>query len=191
MSKRKIGCWVGAVMLLVVGVCLVVGMLWIGIIEFKNTPRMVTGFDFGSYVLDGYEYSIQQQKVVDEWGQPQSFYILFYQREDIQGGVETVRYEEWTYPARGKQVIFENGVELRQDEVTKEAVFSTRYTPEQFFAFMNREQLASLTGLEDWFILPVEDELVQDADLYYAGGLTFGLQDGELVYVEAVYYEEE
>jgi len=191
MSKRKIGCWVGAVMLLVVGMCLVVGMLWIGIIEFKNAPRMVTGFDFGSYVLDGYDYSIQQQKVVDEWGQPQSFYILFYQREDVQGGVETVRYEEWTYPARGKQVIFENGAELRQEEVTKEAVFSTRYSPEQFFAFMNREQLASLTGLEDWFILPVEDELVQDADLYYAGGLTFGLQDGELVYVEAVYYEEE
>ena len=191
MSKRKIGCWVGAVMLLVVGMCLVVGMLWIGIIEFKNTPRMVTGFDFGSYVLDGYDYSIQQQKVVDEWGQPQSFYILFYQREDVQGGVETVRYEEWTYPARGKQVIFENGAELRQEEVTKEAAFSTRDSPEQFFAFMNREQIASLTGLEDCFILPVADEVVQDADLYYAGGLTFGLQDGELVYVEAVYYEEE
>lgn len=170
---------------------MLVGLLVLGVNEYKNLPRMVTGFDFGKYVLDGYAYSSQQQALVDEWGPPQSFYILFYQREDVQGKVVTIRYEEWAFPARGKKVAYENGAELGRTEIPKAVVYSTRYSPEQFFAFMNREQLASLTGLEDWFILPVEEELVQDADLYYAGGLTFGLQDEDLVYIEAVAYEEE
>ena len=177
--------------MLVAGLVLLVGLLVLGVNEYKNLPRMVTGFDFGKYVLDGYAYSDQQQVLMDEWGPPQSFYILFYQREDIQGNVVTIRYEEWAFPARGKQVAYENGTELSRTEIPKAVVYSTRFSPEQFFAFMNREQLADLTGLEDWFILPVEKELMQDADLYYAGGLTFGLQHGELIYVEAVHYEEQ
>lgn len=190
-NKKITGCLIGGGALLAAGIILLAGLLLVGVNEYKNLPRQVTGFDFGRYELDGYAYSGEQRAVVEEWGQPQSFYILFYQRENAEGRVETVRYEEWAFPARGKQVVFENGLELSRAEIPKAAVYSTRYSPEQFFAFMNREQLAALTGLEDWFILPVEKELMQDADLYYAGGLTFGLQHGEVIYVEAVHYEEQ
>ncbi len=177
-------------MFFVAGICLT-GLLLLGINEFENLPRMVTGFDFGSSVPDGYAYSVQQQDLVDEWGLPQSFYILFYQREGLQGSVETIRYEEWAYPAQGSQVVFENGVELSRAEIPKTEILPTHYSPDQFFAFMDRKQLASLAGLEEWFILPVEKELVPDADLYYASGLTFGLQAGDLVYVEAIGFEEQ
>jgi len=188
-KTRKIGCIVWS-LVLVSGVCLMAGMLVQGVSEFKNLPRQVSGFSFGVSAPDRYVYSSQQQAVVSEWGPPQSFYILFYQREGLQGQIETVRYEEWSFPARGKRVVFENGDELSRGEIPKAAIFSTQYSPEQFLVFMNREQLAALTGLADWLILPVEKELVQDADLYYAEGLTFGLQHGELVYIEAMGFEE-
>jgi len=190
-NQRKTGCLVAAVVIVVVGICIIASMLGVGVSSFKNQPRAVTGFDFGRYVLDGYAYSSEQQALVDTWGEPHSFTILFYQREDPQGRIETIRHEEWSYPLQSTSVTFENGEEIFRDSTPGAAeIYPTRYNPGQFLAFMSREQLAALTGLADWFILPVEEELVADAELYYAGGLTFGLQDGDLVYVEAVYYED-
>lgn len=190
-KKRGRSCILGIVLLGIIGICLIVSFVFIGINEYKITPRLVSGFDFGTYNLDGYTYSNQQQAVVESWGPPPGFYILFYQREDASGKAETVRYEEWTYPQQGAQVIYENGVEISRGETDPAAMIEALYSPEQFFAFMNREQLAALTGLDEWFILPVEKELMQNAEIYYASGLMFGLQNGELIYVEAVPFEDE
>ena len=54
-----------------------------------------------------------------------------------------------------------------------------------FTAYMSREALSQAADLDTWMIVPVEDELVKDAQIYYADGLAFGIQNGRLVYVEA------
>lgn len=190
-KKRGWSCVLGIVLLGTLGICLIIGFFVVGINEYKTLPRLVSGFDFGTYNLDGHTYSAEQQSTASAWGEPQSFYILFYQREDGAGKVETVRYEEWTYSQQGVQIVYENGEEISRTEISPAVMVNTQYSPQQFLAFMNREQLAALTGLDEWFILPVEKELMQDAELYYTSGLMFGLQNGELIYVEAVPFEDQ
>ncbi|MEJ2759348.1 MAG: hypothetical protein P8046_12780, partial [Anaerolineales bacterium] len=84
-----------------------------------------------------------------------------------------------------------NGVHLSDAPIDLTPVTGTSYSPDAFTAFIDREQVATAVDLEEWFILPVEKELMQDADLYYATGLMFGLQNGELIYVETVPFEDE
>ncbi len=189
-KKRTIGCLVGIVALGVLAICLVAGFFWVGIREYKNLPRLVSGIDFGAYSPDVYSYSPEQAQVINEIGSPRSFLILFYHDQDPDGKKVYVRYENWFYPDLGTSLTFENGLLLSEESMEPYAAAPTQYEPAIFTAFMNRESLATAAGIDEWFILPVEEELLVDADLYYADGLTFGLQSGDLVYLEAVGFED-
>ncbi len=104
--------------------------------------------------------------------------------------MEEIRYEQWYYYSRKVSVVFENGEQLEWSEIPIETVSPTPYQPKSFSAFITREQVAASAGLDEWLILPVEKELVPDADLYYAEGLTFGMQNGKLVYIETMVVKE-
>ena len=189
-KKRTIGCLVGVVALGVLAICLFAGISWIGVKEYQNLPRLVSGIDFGAYSPDVYTYSQDQADVISEIGYPRSFSILFYHEEDSDGRKVYVRYENWFYPEYGTSLTFENGMLLSEESMEPYASVPTRYQPAMFTAFMNRESLATTAEIDEWFILPVEEELLVDADLYYADGLTFGLQNDDLVYIEAVGFED-
>jgi len=190
-TKKRAGyCLGGAfVFLLIVG-CILIGLGFIGVKEFKDIPRLVSGFSFDQTAPQAVEYSSAQNDLIQEYGYPEGFFILFFQREGIDGNVEEVRYEQWDYYSWGVTVIFENGEQLERSKIPLELILPTPYKPESFSAFITREQVAASAGLDEWLILPVEKELVPDADLYYAEGLTFGLQDGALVYIETMVVEE-
>jgi len=190
-TKKWAGtCLGGAVVFLLISGCILIGLGLVGVKEFKDIPRLVSGFSFDQAAPQPVEYSPAQADLIQEYGYPEGFYILFFQREGIDGNVEEVRYEQWNYYSLGVMVVFDNGEQLERGEIPLETVSSTPYQPELFSAFISREQVAASAGLDEWFILPVEKELVPDADLYYAEGLTFGLQDGELVYIETMVVEE-
>ncbi len=189
-KKRAGGCLGLAAVFLLISCCALIGLGLLGVKEFKDIPRLVSDFKFDEPAPREVEYSSAQDSIIQEYGYPEGFYILFFQREGIDGNVEEVRYEQWDYYSWGVTVIFENGEQLERSNIPLELISPTPYQPGSFSAFVTREQVAASAGLDEWFILPVEKELVPDADLYYAEGLTFGLQDGELVYIETMVVEE-
>jgi hypothetical protein len=63
------------------------------------------------------------------------------------------------------------------------------YRPEQFVAYMSLEELIAAAGLETYLVVPLEKELVEGGEVYYADELTFGLKNDELLYVEALALE--
>ena len=190
-TKKRAGyCLGGAVVFLLIVGCILIGVGLLGVKEFKDIPRLVTGFSFDQTAPPPVDYSSAQTRMIQEYGYPEGFYILFFQREGIDGDVEEVRYEEWNYYSQKVSVAFENGEQLELSEIPLETVLPTPYQPGSFSAFVTREQVAASAGLDEWLILPVEKELVPDADLYYAEGLTFGLQNGRLVYIETMVVKE-
>lgn len=190
-TKKRAGyCLGGAAVFLLILFCAILGLGLVGVKEFKDIPRLVSGFSFDQVAPQQVEYSPAQDDLIQEYGYPEGFYILFFQREGIDGNVEEVRYEEWIYYSQKVSVVFENGEQLVLSEIPLETVLHTPYQPGSFSAFITREQVAASARLDEWLILPVEKELVPDADLYYAEGLTFGLQNGHLVYIETMVVKE-
>lgn len=189
-KKRPRFCLGVAIVFLLASCCVLISFVFVGVNEFKNIPRLVSDFKFDEPALPAVEYSPAQDNIIQKYGDPEGFYILFFQREGVEGDVEEVRYEQWDYYSQGIMVVFENGEELSRSLIPVEIVSPTSYKPESFSAFITREQVAASARLDEWLILPVEEELVSDADLYYAEGMTFGLQDGELVYIETMVVKE-
>ena len=185
-KKRGWSCLLISGIVLVALACIVLLGGWLGMEEFKNTPRLISDFYFNYAHPSPYTYSSMQQDYVNSYGEPESFYILFYQREGVTGTIETVRYEEWSYYGEGFSVIFENGEYTQADEIPVEQVLPSPYQPSMFTAFLSRELISKAADLDEWLIVPVEAELMMNADLYYAQNLTFGLQNDELVYIEAL-----
>lgn len=156
-----------------------------GVFEYINTPRLVSGFSFATQPDAGYQLSEIQQGYIDENGYPASFSILFYQQEDINGGIQDIRYETWYYLDNDIQVTFFNGMVSQTEASPLEGgTTAWEYRPEMFDAYMSRAQVAQSAHIQEWLIVPVEKALVQDAEVYYADGLTFGFQNDELVFVE-------
>lgn len=159
--------------------------------EYFNNPRLVSGFSFARQPDTGYQLSDSQQNYIDENGNPASFSILFYQHRDTNGALQDNRYETWHYLDSGIQVTFLNGMLSEADSSPLEGgEKALTYKPEMFTAYMSPAQVAQSADIDEWLIIPVEDALVQNAEVYFADGLTFGFQNGELIFVEAFTAEE-
>jgi len=141
-----------------------------------------------------YQLSAEQSALVEEIGYPESFILLFYEEEAVDGSLQIVRLETWTYYSEGESYTFLNGDlegsgSLDAGEIGSLAPLP--YVPEQFAAKMTRDDVLVSAGVEDFIEVPLEDEYLEDGDLYYAEALSFGLVDGELRYLEALALEEE
>lgn len=137
--------------------------------------------------------SNDQQRVRAERGDPEAFLILFYEETLEDGTIGDVRTETWSYYTGGIEYTFINGVleaqaaiEAGIGELTPAA-----YQPEQFQATMSLEEVLAVAGLDSFLLVPLEKELVDGGEVYYADRLAFGLQDGELRYLEALALEVE
>ena len=64
------------------------------------------------------------------------------------------------------------------------APLPTSYRPEQFQAYMSLDQVVAAAQLGSYLAIPLEDELVAEGEIFYAGGLAFGLKDDQLLYIE-------
>ena len=70
-------------------------------------------------------------------------------------------------------------------------VVTPLYRPEQFTAFMNLDEVVAIAGLDKYLQIPVDGELMRDAQVYFGEQLTFGLQADELLFVESLALEVE
>ena len=180
-----IGC--GGLLLLALvggGVFLYAG--WLG---YQEAPKLVEESVPDVGALETYDLAPAQEALLVDYGYPEAFTILFYEEEAVDASRQDVRLETWQYYTQGVGYTFINGELTGEDPIELEGspdLDPLPYTPEQFWSYMNLEQVLAAAGLDTYVEIPLEKEFLEDADLYYGEALTFGLKDGELRYIEAL-----
>ena len=156
--------------------------------EFERSPKLVEGAKVRSGETALYSLSAEQSEVFNQLGQPDSFSIIFYREEFDPGYDGEVRDEVWRYYKEGKAYTFYNGALTHEEPISNPSNnwIMPVYTPAQFTAKANLTTILATTGIRDYFELPLEDELIDGGTLYYAPGLTFGLANDQLIYVETI-----
>jgi hypothetical protein len=183
---------VGCAALVVVAAGLLILTLVLGRQEYASTPLLVEEAPVRVEAPAPVPLSPAQEDVVARLGPPESFTILFYQ-EPVGSSMRDARYETWSYFTAGTEFSFLDG-ELVQEiplDISVSELAPLPYRPELFSAYMSLDQIIAATGLGRHLMIPVEKELAQDAQVYFADQLTFGLQGNELVFVETLPLEVE
>jgi hypothetical protein len=141
---------------------------------------------------DLYALSAEQQALVDQYGYPDGFTIQFYQESQPDHSQQEMRLEIWTYYQEGQEVTLLNGQVIEQSEI--EPLSSTLtpmpYRPEQFTASMDADSALRAVGLQDYIQVPLETDDISGKTLFFGQQITFGFQEGDLLYVEGFSLEE-
>ncbi len=190
MRPIALGCGLGLIIIaILVGVFLIIGWQ-----AYQQEPVIVEGVAPEALTLSQYSLSSDQLNVIDRLGYPEAFVILFYEEDQVDGSLRDVRFETWSYYTSSVEYTFINGVQEAEDPLEVELVGDLQpipYQPEQFVAYMSLDEVIASAGLETYLVIPLEKELVEGGEVYYADELTFGLKDDELLYVEALALEIE
>jgi len=195
--RRAFRWWIpvaGIAAVLAVGVVAVGVFLYAGWLDYAASPMLVEDVQRVGAAPGGYIRPPAQQTALAEHGAPEAFSILFYERPSPEGGLEDVRLETWDYYHDDLRLTFVNGALDEQETLglgKAPAFASLPYTPELFTAYMSLDEVLAAAGLSSYIVVPLEREVVSDGAVYYGKGLTFGLKDGELRYVEALAVEGE
>jgi hypothetical protein len=178
------------------GTVVVLGLVAIFMIigwqAYQQEPMIVEGVEPQALDVAQYTLSPDQSRVIDQRGNPEAFVILFYEEEQADGSLLDVRFETWSYYTAQVEYTFLNGQQAAEDRLEIEMqgeLLPIPYRPEQFIAYMSLEQVIASANLSTYLVVPLEKELVEDGDVYYADELTFGLKDDELLYIEVLALE--
>jgi hypothetical protein len=182
--------------LFIFGVILCVGIVVIlggSYNEYRQSPKLVQGTHLNPSALKKYTLAPDQADVVAKYGYPDSFTITFYKEEFAPDFTGEVRDEIWRYYKDGLALSFYEGILVDQETISDPPAswVVLPYHPDQFFAYANLESVLATASINDYFELPLEKELVENGNLYYAPGLTFGTVNDRLVYVETIMMQEE
>ena len=187
-GKHRLFKWVGALLLLAGGLLLSTSCV------LQDVMQRTGLTDPGTSQAEPYQLSAEQSALVGEMGYPESFILLFYEEEAVDGSLQIVRLETWNYYSEGESFTFLNGELDSTDELVDaetESLVPLPYSPEQFTANISRDDVLAAAGVEDFIEVPLEKEYLENSDLFYADSLAFGLVDGELRYLEALALVEE
>ena len=125
-----------------------------------------------------YSFSPEQHAMLQDKGNPTRFIILF-------GGA--ARQETWFYDTTGYTIVFRDGVKVSEKEETpeyKEGMYATTYTPNLFYRDMVLDEIVLSTGKNRFMLTSVPE--LEDMRLMDLEGLTIGLVDGKISYVETI-----
>ena len=189
-SRRSfvLGCGAGTFIVAVLAAIFLIG----GWQAYQQEPKIVEGIEPETLDLISYSLSGDQAGVIDHQGYPEAFSILFYDEQQVDGSLLDIRFETWSYYTSGREYTFINGEQVAEDPLEIELVgdlVSIPYQPEQFVAYMSLDEVIASGGLETYLVVPLEMELVDGGEVYYADELTFGLKNDQLLYVEALALE--
>jgi hypothetical protein len=195
--KKKKSKWLGSLALgcfftVVLGVVIVLTFLFLMNRELNQAAAVVELEQPKQVSYTPYNLSNDQIQAVQDYGYPDSFSILFYQQSDENNQVQEIRLETWIMVDDSLTLTFFNGnlTETETTEIQKNAYFPAGYRPESFIANMSLDEILSAAGVQEYLVVPLEDELLEDSEVYYAGQLMFGLKDNQLRYIETVLLEE-
>ena len=168
--------------------------LYAGWVGYQESPKIIEVRDSQPPVSEPYTLSPEQEGNLISYGYPEAFTILFYEEETPDQGVQTVRLETWEYYTMGIGLTFINSKLVSEDplEIGDIGVLAPLpYTPELFSAFMSLDDVIAVAEIDTYVEVPLNKELMDEGKLYYAESLSFGLQDNQLVYIEALALIEE
>lgn len=180
-----LGCGTGLALVLVLALVVLAG----GWVEYQAAPKIVVGLEPGAMEIALHPLSADQQTVIDRLGHPEAFAILFYEEEMDDGSIGDVRFKIWSFYTSALEYTFINGEQVAEDPLEIDLageLVTIPYRPEQFGAYMNLDEVIASAELETYLVVPLEKELVEGGEVYYADELTFGLKNDELLYVEAL-----
>lgn len=190
-SRRfRIGC---GIVLLLVGLLIVVAFIG-GWQSYLQEPKVVEGIQPDAIDYKMYSLSPDQSNLITRLDYPEAFSIIFYGEEQEDGSFLDIRFETWTYYSSGVEYTFINGNEMEEDPIEIELLgelIPIPYRPEQFVAYMSLDELINSADLETYLVVPLERELVDGGQVFFADELTFGLKHNELLYIEALALEIE
>jgi hypothetical protein len=185
---------IGLVLFVLVIIAAVGVYLYAGWVGYQEAPKLIEVLDGPTQDSELYALSPGQENALLSHGYPEAFTILFYEEETPQQDIQTVRLETWEYYTLGIGLTFINGELVSEDPIEWDSqvpVIPAPYTPEQFSAFMNLEDVIAAGGIQSYIEVPLNKELMDKGVLYYAESLSFGLQEDQLVYIEALALTEE
>lgn len=162
-----------------------------GYAEYQASPKIVEEVQAATVGAAPLPLPSDQQAARAERGDPEAFLMLFYKVPVDDGSVGDVRTETWSYYTEGVEYTFINGEKVGEApmEIEVGELAGLPYRPEPFQAYMSLEEVVAAAGLDAFLLVPLEKELVEGGEVYYADRLTFGLKDGELRYIEALALE--
>jgi predicted nucleic acid-binding Zn ribbon protein len=191
--KKWIGRFsLGCLFIIILLILLIVAMLFFMNRELKEAPAIVQLEQPKQTSFTPYNLSNDQIQSIHDYGYPDSFSILFYRQSDANHQVQDIRLETWLMMDDEIELTFLNGT-LTESEVVnyhQAPYHPAEYRPELFSANMTLNQVLTAAGVEEYLVVPLEDELLKDSEVYYTGQLMFGLKDNQLRYIETVILEE-
>ena len=193
--KRKLTLVAAIIFSVLAIICLILSGVIVGEVyrEFQAMPKVVEGVESLAAVPAALPLSADQQDVRTSLGPPEAFTILFYEEALEDGSIGDVRFEVWSYYSDQVEYTFINGEQVGEDPIDIELgeLVQIPYAPEQFRAYMSLDEVLASAGLDAFMVVPLEKELVEGGEVFYADELTFGLKDDELLYIEALALEVE
>lgn len=127
-------------------------------------------------ILVPYEYSGDQQVILQKEGPPTRFSIIF--SDD--------RQETWYYDTTGHSIVFIDGSIVAEKEKSaeyQENMYATTYAPNQFSRGMGFDEIMASTGRNEYTVSEIEG-MDRDAHLLHLEGLAIGLLNGKISFVE-------
>ncbi len=125
------------------------------------------------------------------YGPPEAFAILYFDEPGPDGTSATTSTEQWSYFGEGVEFTFAGDEVVAAEAIEVVGGADTEpvpYDPDDFHAYMSLDEVVAAAGLEEYIGGPVA-ELVEGGELFFGDRLSWGLQDGELRYIEALALE--
>ena len=129
-----------------------------------------------------------RRETLKELGMPDAFTIIM-----IASGMdshEINRHETWYYYRAGTRFEFVNGIHVENADIedvdfeTVEAIFSP-HRPYQFSPNLSFEDVADITGEQDYVLYELGEDPLEDGELIYTRQLALGFKNGGLFYVRS------
>lgn len=134
---------------------------------------------------DPVSLSSQQQELVNKFGQPTTF-ILVFGEELIDDEFKRVRYEIWNYNQYGRRFRFIDGEFKAVEDIRpiKEAQYPT-LRPSMFEEGITLEDIKKVVKIEPNMMTELDPELIPNAKGYnFAGQLAVGVHEGKVVFIQ-------
>lgn len=125
-----------------------------------------------------FSYSAEQQAVIQQYGSPTRFIILF---------EENARQETWMYDTSGYTVVFLDGVKIAEKTEApeyRESMYATIHSPNLFYQGMTVDDIVLATGKSKFMLTSIEG--MEGVRLMDLEGLSIGLLDKTISYVETI-----
>jgi len=171
------------------GRALVVGGTWAGlplgeVLVYDPDTRELEPLGDAATSAEPSPRARSKADVLTDLGPPDAFLILYPERAE-DATAEPVSLETWTWYDSGLELTFEGDALVAEEGVEAiDDVIATPYDPDSFEAWMSLDEVLAAAGVEDRYGGPMDD--AETKELWFAEQLAWGLDDGELRYIEGI-----